>query len=471
MFVATCTPQRLVAFALFMSCSCLATECHAQFLEKLEQAVRKQLEGSSAEEQEPSQSSGELPPPNQEASESSRAATAADAPEGGRGDSKDAKSFLPSILDSDIFVPEPDGVGGSQPSSADRGDEENRRSRAGSPDSGAAAGEQGSGYLGLEAEELSDGGFGVGVTSVTEQSPAWKAGFRPGDRILAIEGTAITDLQAMSELLARHSAGDPVRFLVARGSNSRELTAVLMDPELAEEIQRRDSIEVAENRGRGWLGAVVADLSGPFRQQFGIGAYRGAAVTSVARGSPAARGGIRPGDAIIGANGEPIDSAHDLTQWVRSKQAGDRVELIVYRGGESQNVTVQLGNEPDDPRASPLTFPPVPPAASFGLRLLDNLGIANPEAGQRQTQRRGLGRRETDPRDRSSIDQLPAPDDTAADGGAGDRTALSESELDALRTENARLRAELSEARTQLEETQRSLNAILDQLQRNRRPE
>lgn len=69
-------------------------------------------------------------------------------------------------------------------------------------------------YLGLEAEELTGGGIGVRVTNITKDSPAWKAGFKVGDRI--INGFAIANLEDMVKQLGKTSPGETVRFLVSR---------------------------------------------------------------------------------------------------------------------------------------------------------------------------------------------------------------------------------------------------------------
>src|SRR5208337_335790 len=59
------------------------------------------------------------------------------------------------------------------------------------------------------------------------------------------------------------------------------------------------------------------------------------AVYNVAPGSPAERAGLRPGDAIIGLNGEPVTSYQQFDSiWSRSSP-GDHVKLTIFRAGQS----------------------------------------------------------------------------------------------------------------------------------------
>ncbi|WP_197355451.1 PDZ domain-containing protein [Aureliella helgolandensis] len=198
-------------------------------------------------------------------------------------------------------------------------------------------------YLGLEAEELQSGGLGVRVSHITNRSPAWKAGFEVHDRIVAINGNGITTLDDMVEQLSPLKPGDSARFLVTREGRSIELVVVFMDADLAQRIAGGTS-SAASLSGKAWLGVEAADLSTEFRNQFGISAFRGAAVTNVASGSPASLATIQAGDCIVEAGGKPIQGVRDLQVWLAGAEAGDTVQLMVYRGGFSRKLAVTLTN-------------------------------------------------------------------------------------------------------------------------------
>lgn len=206
-------------------------------------------------------------------------------------------------------------------------------------------------YLGLEAESLAGGGIGTRVVRVTDNSPAWRAGFKVGDVILAIDGFAIANLDTMVDRLTLRRPGDTIKVLVLRGgARNVELTAVLQHASLAQRIHGVNPNSPIPSpltpAGHAWLGVVVADLSSAFRTQFGLKAFRGAAVTNVSKGSPADALSIQPGDAIVGADGRPIESARELLDWMSAKRPGDVVNLTVMRGTRSNILETTLATDP-----------------------------------------------------------------------------------------------------------------------------
>ena len=245
------------------------------------------------------------------------------------------------------------------------------------PASGPAAEQfEGGGYLGLIAEPVQGGGFGLAVVDVTNQSPAWKAGFRIGDRIVGVGGQAVTNLDQFANELERYAPGSPVKFLVQRRGRSTNLVAVLQDRTLAGQLQGMqpgtalplqppiaptpntqvpkqpyqpispelggDVPQVATDRGNVFLGVSVTDLSETFRKQFGIPLYRGAAVSDVVQGSTAELAGLQPGDCISEIDGRMILRAEDVVDSIRGIPLGDSITMAFYRGRQKQIVQVPL---------------------------------------------------------------------------------------------------------------------------------
>ena len=74
----------------------------------------------------------------------------------------------------------------------------------------------------------------------------------------------------------------------------------------------------------------------------------GATIVEVRPGTPAEEAGLEPGDRVVSADGEQIDSPEELTGLIGSKAPGDQLELELVRDGETETVTVTLGERPDE---------------------------------------------------------------------------------------------------------------------------
>ena len=90
------------------------------------------------------------------------------------------------------------------------------------------------------------------------------------------------------------------------------------------------------------LGVAIQELNQTLAESFKLTRPDGALVSSVAPGSPAARAGIEPGDVIQGYNGQVIARSGDLPALVGLSKPGEKVTLIVWRGGKKVELTATL---------------------------------------------------------------------------------------------------------------------------------
>jgi putative serine protease PepD len=63
---------------------------------------------------------------------------------------------------------------------------------------------------------------------------------------------------------------------------------------------------------------------------------------SVTPNGPAAKAGLRPGDVIVGLDGQPVADSNELIVTIRSKVPGQTVELVYKRGGEGPEQRVKV---------------------------------------------------------------------------------------------------------------------------------
>ncbi|MBE0509136.1 MAG: DegQ family serine endoprotease [Chromatiales bacterium] len=83
---------------------------------------------------------------------------------------------------------------------------------------------------------------------------------------------------------------------------------------------------------RGQLGAQAQDLSPELAEAFAIRLPRGAVVTQVSEGSPAAKAGLQVGDVITHINGREIQNASDVRNRVGLLRIGQQVAIQILRG-------------------------------------------------------------------------------------------------------------------------------------------
>ena len=78
----------------------------------------------------------------------------------------------------------------------------------------------------------------------------------------------------------------------------------------------------------------------------------GAVIGQVNPGGPAAKAGIRQGDRVVQIGSQPVRDPDDLSAAVNDRKPGEKVEVVVERGGERRTLTVTLGTQPSQPSAN-----------------------------------------------------------------------------------------------------------------------
>jgi len=189
------------------------------------------------------------------------------------------------------------------------------------------------GTLGVDAQDLNPrvaaalgikASKGALITNVMPDSPAAKAGLKPGDLVTGVNGKAITDAQDLRNAQGLAPVGSTLALAIDRGGKPLRIDAKLtaastqangasLDPRLA--------------------GASFSDTPP------GDNGVEGVSVSNVAPGSRAERNGLASGDVLVGVNNV---ATPDLAQLRRIFAQHPRVLLLsLVRDG--QLVQIQLG--------------------------------------------------------------------------------------------------------------------------------
>lgn len=135
-----------------------------------------------------------------------------------------------------------------------------------------------------------------------------------------------------------------------------------------------------------WIGAEGEALTSETARQAGLDRPAGMLVTGVSPGSPAARGGLRPGDIVYAVDGKAVIDPSSLRYQIASQPVGSTVTLTVVRDQEATNLQIELMAPPENP---PRRLTQVPAGnilagvtiANLSPALAQELGAGLPERG------------------------------------------------------------------------------------------
>ncbi len=99
---------------------------------------------------------------------------------------------------------------------------------------------------------------------------------------------------------------------------------------------------------RGWLGVKIQSVTDEMSGTLGIPANTGALVAAVTPESPAAKGGMQPGDVIVTFNNEEVSTMRSLPRLVAQTPIDKLVDVEVLRKGQKQKIHVTVGRLSDD---------------------------------------------------------------------------------------------------------------------------
>src|SRR6266571_1319493 len=173
---------------------------------------------------------------------------------------------------------------------------------------------------------------GALVSAVEPKSPADKAGIKPGDIILEVDGRAIENSIDLPRTIGESRPGTAVNLKVWRQGETRELRASLGEIP-AEKVARAGD---DARTGSGKLGLAVRPLTEDERKQ---AAAEGGLLVEEVEGA-AARAGVQPGDVILALNNQPVKTADQLRRLVDRSRG--TVALLIQREGNKIYVPIRL---------------------------------------------------------------------------------------------------------------------------------
>ena len=155
---------------------------------------------------------------------------------------------------------------------------------------------------------------------VAPDVPAAKAGFKPGDKILEVDGHPVTRFNGMVDSIGWYvvrSEGATIPFKVQRGDQTLTINSGFDKPETS-----------------GWERKAL--------RQVGLQPAITPIVAKVTPGSEAAKAGLEANDEIVDIGGQKIYYLKQISEWAQ-QHSGQALPLTVIRDGRSFHVDMQPG--------------------------------------------------------------------------------------------------------------------------------
>jgi len=192
--------------------------------------------------------------------------------------------------------------------------------------------------LGLKSTE------GALVRSVSPGGAASKGGMKPGDIIVNYNGKPVKKNDDLVSMVMATKPGSTVPLRVLRGKSEQTLNVTVEELDLEAETQQtrtRDDVQPQNETTAGFgmsLSNITPDVARRLRLQDNT---RGALVVDVDPSSPAARGGLSPGDVIVEVNRQEVANAADAQRELAKIASGRSASLVVVHQGQERFVIVK----------------------------------------------------------------------------------------------------------------------------------
>ncbi|NPD69437.1 Do family serine endopeptidase [Lichenicola cladoniae] len=212
------------------------------------------------------------------------------------------------------------------------------------------------GYLGVTAQEISPGmakalslpatsggpAAGALVASVQDNSPAEKAGIKPGDVITQLNGQKIANPKELAIKVADVVPNSKVTISYLRNGTTQTADATVANlANRGSSSNGQSGGQSGNPAGNGSIGVSLSPLTPELRQQLGINdGTRGVVVRSVRSGSPAETAGIQAGDVIVAVGNTMVNNPHEVVDAVHAALKKGDVALRILHNGQMAFVAV-----------------------------------------------------------------------------------------------------------------------------------
>ena len=186
---------------------------------------------------------------------------------------------------------------------------------------------------------------GALVASVSSDSPAARAGLKPGDVILSVNGKPIKSVHDLPRTVAAAPIGQPLKMALRRNGKETTVEATVTEMRERQQVAATSPLPKKEDGDiASGLGIEVTAIDPALRSRFRIPQeVEGVIVTRVAPESPFAQFDIEVGDVIVSVDQRPVKTPAEAADQLKQAAAKNDVLLLLNRRGANQFVGLSVG--------------------------------------------------------------------------------------------------------------------------------
>ncbi len=119
----------------------------------------------------------------------------------------------------------------------------------------------------------------------------------------------------------------------------------------------RDVIQKLKDKGKvssGWLGVQIQNVDENIAESLGLQETKGALIAKILADGPASKSELKAQDIIQQVNGKSVANSRELARTIAALSPGAEARLHIFRNGGERDVTIKLGEFPDNDKVASL---------------------------------------------------------------------------------------------------------------------
>jgi serine protease Do len=198
------------------------------------------------------------------------------------------------------------------------------------------------GYLGVSIQEISKeaaeyhglkDSSGALVAGVTQGDPAAKAGIKPQDIIIEVNGKKIDDTRDLTRLVADIPVGEIAEVVVLRSGKTQKFKVEI--GKRPEEFTASRETTRERTPAQNNLGIRVTEITPDLSNRYGLPETEGVVVSQLAQNGKAAAAGLQTGDIIKEINHEAIKTVADYNNALQKAGENETIDMWIFRSNGS----------------------------------------------------------------------------------------------------------------------------------------